>query len=172
MAHYYKGGTPLIHTALVPLFVICRPYLLSQLQVAVKNNIDPNAWPHYYEGISVHWHGLSLKGFAWMDGTKYVTQCPITPGSSFTYKFQVRVGLVLLTDCIWHVLVACACELGMSLSTDGKIFICVCACVCVCVFVHVPVCVIENYTCTLHMCESLSHTSRTTRKLHLSVCAP
>lgn len=70
-------------------------YVCGPAQVAVKNSIDKNAWPSLYEGISIHWHGFSLKGFAWMDGTKYVAQCPITPGSSFTYKFQVRLLTVV-----------------------------------------------------------------------------
>jgi hypothetical protein len=30
----------------------------------------------------------SLRGNPWMDGTKYVSQCPIPAKSSFTYKFQ------------------------------------------------------------------------------------
>lgn len=58
-------------------------------QITVKNNIGAD-WPSLFDGISVHWHGFSMKGFAWMDGTKYVAQCPIARGSSFTYKFQVR----------------------------------------------------------------------------------
>jgi hypothetical protein len=36
-----------------------------------------------------------MKGYAWMDGTKYVSQCPVERGSSFTYKFQVRLILKL-----------------------------------------------------------------------------
>jgi hypothetical protein len=36
-----------------------------------------------------------------MDGTKYVAQCPIARGSSFTYKFQVRGGI-----CRW----GCCCQ--------------------------------------------------------------
>lgn len=85
---------PLSRIEAFPLYARPCPPPFTHLQVTVKNNIDLNAWPHYYEGISIHWHGLSLKGFAWMDGTKYVTQCPIASGSSFTYKFQVRMELV------------------------------------------------------------------------------
>lgn len=61
-------------------------------QITVKNNIAED-WPNLFEGISIHYHGFSLKGFAWMDGTKYVSQCPIARGTSFTYKFQVRFCL-------------------------------------------------------------------------------
>ncbi|KAF9563577.1 laccase [Agrocybe pediades] len=38
---------------------------------------------------SVHWHGLYQRGSNSMDGPVGVTQCPITPGHSFLYKFSV-----------------------------------------------------------------------------------
>jgi FtsP/CotA-like multicopper oxidase with cupredoxin domain len=38
---------------------------------------------------SIHWHGLYQNGTNWMDGTVGITQCPIAPGHSFTYKFIV-----------------------------------------------------------------------------------
>ncbi|KAK4959581.1 hypothetical protein LTR66_013045 [Elasticomyces elasticus] len=38
---------------------------------------------------SIHWHGLYQNGTPWMDGTVGITQCPIAPGSSFTYEFKV-----------------------------------------------------------------------------------
>lgn len=38
---------------------------------------------------SIHWHGLYQNGTNWMDGTVGVTQCPIPPGHSFTYRFNV-----------------------------------------------------------------------------------
>ncbi|KAF9937851.1 laccase, multicopper oxidase, benzenediol:oxygen oxidorectuctase [Mortierella alpina] len=38
--------------------------------------------------ISVHWHGIFQNGTNYMDGTPYSTQCPITPGDSFTYEFS------------------------------------------------------------------------------------
>jgi FtsP/CotA-like multicopper oxidase with cupredoxin domain len=34
---------------------------------------------------SVHWHGIALRGA--MDGVPQVTQAPVRPGSSFTYRF-------------------------------------------------------------------------------------
>ncbi|GAA0250619.1 multicopper oxidase MmcO [Saccharothrix mutabilis subsp. mutabilis] len=34
---------------------------------------------------SVHWHGLALRND--MDGTPHLTQAPITPGTTFTYRF-------------------------------------------------------------------------------------
>jgi FtsP/CotA-like multicopper oxidase with cupredoxin domain len=38
---------------------------------------------------SFHWHGLYQNGTNWMDGTVGVTQCPIAPGTDFTYRFKV-----------------------------------------------------------------------------------
>ena len=41
------------------------------------------------EDTSLHFHGLYQNGSTEMDGVAAVTQCPIGPGSSFTYKFKV-----------------------------------------------------------------------------------
>ncbi|KAK3901662.1 Cupredoxin [Staphylotrichum tortipilum] len=38
---------------------------------------------------SVHFHGIFQNGTNNMDGTVGVTQCPIAPGSNFTYRFTV-----------------------------------------------------------------------------------
>ncbi|KAL0954168.1 hypothetical protein HGRIS_005301 [Hohenbuehelia grisea] len=38
---------------------------------------------------SIHWHGLFQKGTNWADGPAMVTQCPIIPGHSFLYDFDV-----------------------------------------------------------------------------------
>lgn len=83
---------PYLLTNMLAMASACTQWYGLPLQVTVKNSIGKDAWPSLYEGITIHWHGFSLKGFAWMDGTKYVAQCPITPGSSFTYKFQVRMA--------------------------------------------------------------------------------
>ncbi|CAG9122108.1 unnamed protein product [Plutella xylostella] len=39
------------------------------------------------EGSSVHWHGMHQVGTPYMDGTPWVTQCPISPLSTFRYNF-------------------------------------------------------------------------------------
>ena len=41
------------------------------------------------ETTSLHFHGLFQKGSNDMDGPAMVTQCPIPPGDTFTYKFLV-----------------------------------------------------------------------------------
>ncbi|EKD17492.1 uncharacterized protein L3040_006607 [Drepanopeziza brunnea f. sp. 'multigermtubi'] len=42
------------------------------------------------QSTSLHFHGLFQNGTAAMDGPSYVTQCPIQPGSSFTYNFTAQ----------------------------------------------------------------------------------
>ncbi|KAL1332463.1 hypothetical protein HN51_061268 [Arachis hypogaea] len=39
--------------------------------------------------ISIHWHGLRMVRNPWADGPSYVTQCPIKPGGSYTYRFTI-----------------------------------------------------------------------------------
>ncbi|KIM91323.1 multicopper oxidase [Piloderma croceum F 1598] len=53
------------------------------LEVTVRNNLADK------EGTSLHWHGLKMRGNNSQDGTPGVTQCPIPPGSTYTYRFQI-----------------------------------------------------------------------------------
>ena len=41
------------------------------------------------EVTTIHWHGLAQFNTPWMDGAGTVSQCPIEPGTSFTYIFNV-----------------------------------------------------------------------------------
>ena len=40
------------------------------------------------ETVSIHWHGMHQRNSHWMDGVEHVTQCGISPETSFTYIFQ------------------------------------------------------------------------------------
>ncbi|KAG0151279.1 hypothetical protein CROQUDRAFT_651510 [Cronartium quercuum f. sp. fusiforme G11] len=51
------------------------------LKIKVDNKLDTD--------VSIHWHGIWQTGTPWMDGVTGVTQCPISSGKSFTYKFKV-----------------------------------------------------------------------------------
>lgn len=53
------------------------------IQVTVNNQISGPE-----EGTALHWHGLIQKETPWFDGVPSVQQCPIAPGSSFTYSFK------------------------------------------------------------------------------------
>ncbi|KAM0936838.1 putative laccase [Dioscorea sansibarensis] len=46
--------------------------------VKVSNSANAN--------ITLHWHGVDQPRNPWSDGPEYVTQCPIQPGTDFTYK--------------------------------------------------------------------------------------
>lgn len=39
------------------------------------------------QAITIHWHGIHQMSAPWMDGVAYITQCPIMPRQSFTYRF-------------------------------------------------------------------------------------
>jgi iron transport multicopper oxidase len=41
-------------------------------------------------GTTVHWHGMHQHKSNWADGVAWVTQCPIEPGNSFLYEFEVK----------------------------------------------------------------------------------
>ncbi|KAF4438352.1 hypothetical protein F53441_12820, partial [Fusarium austroafricanum] len=53
----------------------------DDLVVVKVHNQSPN-------DLTIHYHGLEMKGTPWTDGVPGVTQHPIKPGCSFTYKFH------------------------------------------------------------------------------------
>ncbi|KAF6163050.1 hypothetical protein GIB67_001378 [Kingdonia uniflora] len=53
----------------------------DELLIHVHNNSPYN--------MSMHWHGIFQINSQWSDGAAYVTQCPIRPGNSYTYRFNV-----------------------------------------------------------------------------------
>ncbi|KAF4632898.1 hypothetical protein G7Y89_g5235 [Cudoniella acicularis] len=54
----------------------------DNLVIHVTNNLQHN-------GTSIHWHGIRQLNSTEYDGVPGVTQCPISPGDTLTYKFQV-----------------------------------------------------------------------------------
>jgi len=50
--------------------------------VNVKNSLQNN-------GTGIHFHGVRMLNACGSDGVNGITQCPVAPGSSMTYKFQV-----------------------------------------------------------------------------------
>jgi iron transport multicopper oxidase len=61
----------------------------DQLVVNLKNSLGN-------ESTSIHWHGIHQEGTNAMDGPTGATQCPIPPGSSFTYDFTVCAMHIML----------------------------------------------------------------------------
>ncbi|XP_021909821.1 laccase-13-like, partial [Carica papaya] len=39
--------------------------------------------------VTLHWHGIRQLRNPWADGPEYITQCPILPGRSYTYRFTI-----------------------------------------------------------------------------------
>ncbi|MCJ1479893.1 hypothetical protein MMC06_000047 [Schaereria dolodes] len=56
------------------------------IQVTVHNQIADPA-----EGTTMHWHGLLQQYSQWEDGVPGISQCPLPPGSSFTYSFKATL---------------------------------------------------------------------------------
>ncbi len=49
------------------------------------------------QSLSLHWHGIHMTGNNKDDGVPMVTQCPIIPGTSYTYMIHVCLDLSYLT---------------------------------------------------------------------------
>ena len=63
----------------------------DELEITVINKLNetPNlAGNKTGQGLTVHWHGIRQKDTSEMDGVNGVTQCPVAPGQSFTYRFK------------------------------------------------------------------------------------
>ncbi|ONM27014.1 Laccase-15 [Zea mays] len=54
--------------------------------------------------MTIHWHGVKQRMNCWADGVPMVTQCPIRPNHSFTYRFSVAGQEGTLW---WHAHVSC-----------------------------------------------------------------
>ncbi|KAG8531800.1 uncharacterized protein KY384_003436 [Bacidia gigantensis] len=52
------------------------------MEITVENHLK-------YNGTTVHWHGVRLLNAFEHDGVNAITQCPIAPGDSYTYKFKI-----------------------------------------------------------------------------------
>ncbi|KAL1301802.1 hypothetical protein AAFC00_005994 [Neodothiora populina] len=52
--------------------------------VEVTNGLD-------IEGTALHWHGFLQTGTPFYDGVPGISQCPIPPGKSFTYRFRAEL---------------------------------------------------------------------------------
>ena len=61
----------------------------QQIIVHVNNKLLSQA-------VTIHWHGMHQRDTSFMDGVAFVTQCPISPGQSFTYKFKVFLLRLLI----------------------------------------------------------------------------
>ncbi|XP_062158926.1 laccase-15-like isoform X2 [Alnus glutinosa] len=56
------------------------------IQVHKGDTVHVNVHNQGYYGVTIHWHGVKQPRNPWSDGPEYITQCPIQPGSNFTYE--------------------------------------------------------------------------------------
>jgi len=56
----------------------------DRLIIEVENALEDG------EGLTIHWHGLSMRGENEMDGAAGITQDAIAPGETFTYDFSIE----------------------------------------------------------------------------------
>ncbi|XP_062160107.1 laccase-21-like isoform X2 [Alnus glutinosa] len=56
------------------------------IQVHKGDTVYVNVHNQGYYGVTLHWHGVKQPRNPWSDGPEYITQCPIQPGSNFTYE--------------------------------------------------------------------------------------
>ncbi|MBA0746469.1 hypothetical protein Gogos_008988 [Gossypium gossypioides] len=54
----------------------------DSLEVKVVNKARYN--------VTIHWQGVRQMRTRWADGPEFVTQCPIRPGGSYTYRFTIQ----------------------------------------------------------------------------------
>ncbi|XP_072044923.1 uncharacterized protein [Amphiura filiformis] len=73
-----------------PIIVVNRQLPGPQIQVCEGDNVQVKVWNRLgnSEGVSIHWHAIHQRGTPYMDGATMITQCPISPQSSFTYNFK------------------------------------------------------------------------------------
>ncbi|XP_008804167.2 laccase-3-like [Phoenix dactylifera] len=69
------------------------------LEVRDGDTLVINAVNRAKYNITLHWHGVHQNRTGWADGPEYLTQCPIMPGGSYTYRFTIENQVGTLW---WH----------------------------------------------------------------------
>ncbi|PRQ25540.1 putative laccase [Rosa chinensis] len=63
-----------------------RHFPRAGIRVHKGDTIYVNVHNQGYYGLTIHWHGIMQSRNPWSDGPEYITQCPIQPGTNFTYE--------------------------------------------------------------------------------------
>ena len=61
--------------------LISYSFLIFQVVVKVTNEMSS-------VNTALHWHGVEQEDTQWNDGAAFITQCPIPPGHTYTYRFK------------------------------------------------------------------------------------
>ncbi|XWS21843.1 hypothetical protein CRYUN_Cryun30bG0090400 [Craigia yunnanensis] len=81
------------------MLVVNDSYPGPEIRVHRGDTVFVNVYNQGNYGFTIHWHGVKQPRNPWSDGPEFITQCPIQPGTNFTYE-------VILTDEIgtlwWH----------------------------------------------------------------------
>ncbi|KAM1242493.1 hypothetical protein ACFX2G_034840 [Malus domestica] len=56
------------------------------IQAQKGDTVYVNVYNQGRYGVTMHWHGIKQPRNPWFDGPEYITQCPIQPGTNFTYQ--------------------------------------------------------------------------------------
>ncbi|GLT64093.1 hypothetical protein SLA2020_366060 [Shorea laevis] len=69
------------------------------IQVFRGDTVYVNVHNQGLYGVTIHWHGVRQPRNPWSDGPENITQCPIQPGTNFTYEviFTTEEGTLW-----WH----------------------------------------------------------------------
>ncbi|XP_062159776.1 laccase-14-like [Alnus glutinosa] len=69
------------------------------IQVNRGDTVFVNVHNQGLYGVTIHWHGVRQPRNPWSDGPENITQCPIQPGTNFTYEviFSTEEGTLW-----WH----------------------------------------------------------------------
>ncbi|KAI1077173.1 putative multicopper oxidase [Whalleya microplaca] len=72
-----------------PMMTINGQFPGPLIEVNEGDTIEVNVRNFASNATALHWHGIFQNGTNWMDGAAGVTQCPIAPGRSYQYKFNI-----------------------------------------------------------------------------------
>jgi FtsP/CotA-like multicopper oxidase with cupredoxin domain len=72
-----------------PMMLINATFPGPLIEVNEHDEIVVHVHNRATNATSIHWHGLYQNGTNHMDGTVGTTNCPIAPGHSFTYRYNV-----------------------------------------------------------------------------------
>ncbi|KAI1633406.1 multicopper oxidase-domain-containing protein [Biscogniauxia mediterranea] len=72
-----------------PMIMINNQFPGPLIEINEGDVIIVNVKNQASNATAIHWHGIFQNGTNWMDGAAGVTQCPIAPGRSYQYKFNV-----------------------------------------------------------------------------------
>jgi FtsP/CotA-like multicopper oxidase with cupredoxin domain len=71
------------------LFLINDQFPGPSIVVPLNSKVEITVHNHMLTSVtSLHWHGLIQKNTFYHDGVGHLTQCPIGPMESYTYKFK------------------------------------------------------------------------------------